>query len=122
MSPMDALAAGHIGAAPANRPAAAPAAQPGTPFSQVLGRASEGIQLSRHAQKRVDRRDLALDAGQMGRLDSAISRASQKGSRSSLVMLDDLAMVVDVRQRTVVTAMHQQEGKVFTNIDSVVIA
>ena len=91
-------------------------------FGALLNRAAEGIQLSRHAQKRVDRRDLALDDAQLGRLDSAISRAAEKGARNSIVMLDDLAVVVDIRQRTVVTAMQQEGGRVFTNIDSVVIA
>lgn len=101
------------------RPVSTP---PATGFGDMLQRANEGIQLSRHAQKRVDRRDLSLDQAQLGRLDSAISRAAEKGSRNSIVMLDDLAVVVDVRQRTVVTAMHQEGGRVFTNIDSVVIA
>lgn len=100
--------------------ASSASAAPG--FGDLLKRASEGIQLSRHAQKRVERRDLALDAGQLDRLDSAISRAAEKGARNSIVMLDDLAVVVDVRQRTVVTAMQQEGGRVFTNIDSVVIA
>ena len=95
---------------------------PAAGFGDLLQRANEGIQLSRHAQKRVDRRDLSLDQAQLGRLDSAISRAAEKGSRNSIVMLDDLAVVVDVRQRTVVTAMQQEGGRVFTNIDSVVIA
>jgi len=60
----------------------------------------------------------------MQRLDTAITRAAEKGSRNSVVMLDGLAVVVDVRQRTVVTALNTQQGKerVFTNIDSVVIA
>jgi flagellar operon protein len=46
------------------------------------------------------------------------------GARNGVVMLDDLAMVVDVRERTVVTALQREEGRqrVFTNVDSVVIA
>jgi len=94
----------------------------GEDFGALLNRAAEGIQLSRHAQQRVDRRDIALNDAQLGRLDSAISRAAEKGARNSIVMLDNLAVVVDIRQRTVVTAMQQEGGKVFTNIDSVVIA
>ena len=60
----------------------------------------------------------------MDRLNSAVSQAAAKGSKNSVVMLDNLAVVVDVRQRTVVTAMQKQGGsqRVFTNIDSVVIA
>jgi len=87
------------------------------------------VQLSRHAQNRVDRRELNLDPATMTRLNNAIDRAAQKGSRNSVVMLDGLAVVVDVRDRTVVTAMNTngsagQPGKekVFTNIDSVVVA
>lgn len=103
----------------------APVRSPGGPsFQEALRSAAAGVQLSSHAQKRVDRRDLDLDPARMQRLDSAITRAAEKGSRNSVVMLDDLAVVVDVRQRTVVTALNAQQGKerVFTNIDSVVIA
>ena len=118
----------HIGPAPGiSRPAANPApvrSAGGPSFQDLLQRAGEGVSLSRHAQQRVDRRELNLDAARLERLDSAISRAAEKGSRNSVVMLDDLAVVVDVRARTVVTAIQAQQGKerVFTNIDSVVIA
>jgi flagellar operon protein len=117
----------HIGPLPPSaRPkGAAPVRQPGGPsFQEALQHAVTGLQLSTHAQKRVERRDLDLDPARMQRLDTAITRAAAKGSRSSVVMLDDLAVVVDVRQRTVVTALNAQQGKerVFTNIDSVVIA
>ena len=105
---------------PLNRPGSTDAAA----FQQVLQQAGQGVQLSRHAQKRVDSRDLNLDPARLSRLNTAISRAAEKGSRNSVVMLDGLAVVVDVNQRTVVTAMNAQQGKerVFTNIDSVVIA
>ena len=96
----------------------------GPAFGDALQRAGQGIQLSRHAQKRVERRDLDLDPARLERLNSAINRAAEKGARNSVVMLDDLAVVVDIRERTIVTAMNAQAGreKVFTNIDSVVIA
>lgn len=118
-----------IGPQPASlRPAAQPANRPGSnagaAFQDALQQASQGIQFSRHAQKRVDNRDLNLDPSRLDRLNTAIDKAAQKGSRNSVVMLDGLAVVVDVNQRTVVTAMNATQGKerVFTNIDSVVIA
>ncbi|MCZ2112092.1 MAG: flagellar biosynthesis protein [Dehalococcoidia bacterium] len=118
-----------IGPGPASlRPAAQPANRPGSSagaaFQEALQQASHGIQFSRHAQKRVDNRDLNLDPSRLDRLNTAIDRAAQKGARNSVVMLDDLAVVVDINQRTVVTAMNATQGKerVFTNIDSVVIA
>ncbi|MGE3073761.1 MAG: TIGR02530 family flagellar biosynthesis protein [Dehalococcoidia bacterium] len=108
------------------RPATpAPVRTAGGPnFADALRGASQGVQFSNHAQKRIDRRDLDLDAGRLNRLNSAISRAAEKGARNSVVMLDDLAVVVDVRDRKVVTAINAEAGKerVFTNIDSVVIA
>jgi flagellar operon protein len=109
---------------PAARPANRPSSAGGVSFQDALQQAGQGVQLSRHAQKRVDSRDLDLDPARLARLNTAISRAAEKGSRNSVVMLDNLAVVVDVNQRTVVTAMNAQEGKerVFTNIDSVVIA
>ena len=116
-----------IGPAPAiQRPAQpAPVRSTGGPsFSDTLQNATGNLQFSNHAQKRIDRRDIDLNPSQLWRLNSAVNRAAEKGAKNSVVMLDDLAVVVDVRDRTVVTAMNAQQGKekVFTNIDSVVIA
>jgi flagellar operon protein len=93
-------------------------------FGDVLAAAGERLTLSRHAQHRVDRRGLQLDGARLQRLQGAVDSAAQKGARNSVVMLDDLAVVVDIQQRMVVTAMEREGGRerVFTNIDSVVIA
>jgi flagellar operon protein len=60
----------------------------------------------------------------MSDLQHAITRAEEKGANDSLVMLRDMAFIVSVKNRTVVTAMHGENMKtnVFTNIDSAVIA
>ena len=110
---------GPIGANRPNSPALVRTPE-GPSFRDTLA----GVQFSTHAAKRIERRDLDLDAGRLNRLNSAISRAAEKGAKNSVVMLDDLAVVVDVRDRKVVTAINAQQGKerVFTNIDSVVIA
>jgi flagellar operon protein len=110
-----------------------PAAQQATKpnpgeFGAILDRAGSELRLSRHAQKRVDRRDLDLDPTRMQRLEGAFAQAAEKGARNSVVMLDELAVVVDVRERTIVTAMNREtsaeagRNRVFTNVDSVVIA
>ncbi len=111
--------------APAARPQpGAPAAPAGAAFGDLLQRASARLTLSNHAAKRIERRDLGLDAPKLQRLDAAIDRAASKGARNTVVMLDNLAVIVDVPGRTVVTALDTTRGKenVFTNIDSVVIA
>ena len=60
----------------------------------------------------------------MEKLDAAVMAAMDKGSNESLVLMDELALVVSVKNRTVITAMSSQEtkGNVFTSIDSTVIA
>ena len=83
-----------------------------------------GLHFSRHAQKRLEQRGIEMDVTQMARLEQAVGQAAAKGARESLILLDEMALVVSVQNRTVVTAMGQQTGKeqVVTNIDSVVIA
>ena len=50
-------------------------------------------------------------------------KAGQKGIRDSLVIVDDLAFIVNVPNKTVVTAMDSRETEenVFTNINGAVI-
>jgi flagellar operon protein len=95
---------------------------PGIEFTQALERSQ--LEFSRHALKRIEQRGLQLDAPRLERLEQAVDRASAKGSRDSLILLDELALVVSVQNRTVLTAIDEAARKehVFTNIDSVVIA
>ncbi|MEI7924972.1 MAG: TIGR02530 family flagellar biosynthesis protein, partial [Chloroflexota bacterium] len=76
------------------------------------------------AAKRLEQRGLDMDAERMARLERAVGQAEAKGSKDSLILLDELALVVSVQNRTVVTAMDESSSKehVFTNIDSVVFA
>jgi flagellar operon protein len=78
------------------------------------------ILFSKHAALRLDLRDIQLSDDQIKRLGTAIGRAQDKGIRDSLVLMDDVALVVNVRSRTVITAMNRQEN-VFSNIDGAVI-
>lgn len=110
-------------AVPGRQPAAS-SGPDSAAFGDLLARAQSALALSSHAQKRIERRQLDLDPARLQRLDQAVQRAAGKGARSTLVLLDSLAVLVDVPGRTVVTALDTTRGKenVFTNIDSVVIA
>jgi flagellar operon protein len=83
-----------------------------------------GIRFSRHAARRISARGISMDSGRISKLDAAVNAAGSKGARESLVLMDELALVVSVRNRTVITAMSSDEtkGNVFTSIDSTVIA
>jgi len=82
------------------------------------------VKFSGHAKDRLKNRKVELDEGKVKRLNSAVERAREKGSNESLIMLDDVALVVSVKNNTVITVMTGDTIKdnVFTNIDSAVIA
>ena len=109
------------------RPAAAPRTADGASFGQVLQERlapAAGLRFSGHAIERIQRRGIDMNDDALARLHDGVARAAAKGSRESLVMLDDTAFVVSIRNRTVVTAVDRDHMKdqVFTNIDSAVIA
>jgi flagellar operon protein len=114
--------AGGLTPVEGTRPATRPTATDGPSFAESLG-GELGIRFSAHAQARLQSRGVSFDSGQMARLQSGVDAAAAKGSREALVLLDSVAMVVAVRNRTVVTALpHDETGPaVFTNIDSAVI-
>ncbi|MCU0411605.1 MAG: flagellar protein [Bacteroidetes bacterium] len=93
-------------------------------FKEVFEKEVQELKISKHAQQRLESRNITLNEADMQKLQTAIDRAQEKGAQDSLVLLRDLAFVVSVRNRTIVTAMDGDRLKenVFTNIDSAVIA
>ena len=86
---------------------------------------SEGtVKFSKHAMNRLSLRGIELSQEQMNRLNHGKMEAGEKGIKDSLILIDQLAFIVNVPNNTVVTAMDQTENKsnVFTNIDGAVIA
>ncbi len=81
------------------------------------------VKLSAHAAERIQQRDIPLDATQRQSLNEALSKLDQKGSRDALLLRSDAAFLVNVPNRTVITAMPQDElqDRVFTQIDSAML-
>jgi len=106
------------------QPAQKPGAASFDDLLQQTVRDSQPIKFSAHAQNRLQHRQIALSDPQVARLEKGITDAAGKGAESSLVLLDNLAFIVSVRNRTVVTALDsaQTNSHVFTQIDSAVIA
>jgi len=93
-------------------------------FQQILNQSLSGVKFSQHAAQRLQSRNISLDSNQLDQLQTAVDKAAQKGSRESLILMNnDLAFVVSVKNRTVITAMDGSSirDNVFTNIDSAVI-
>ena len=80
------------------------------------------VKFSKHANQRLENRNIELSKDQLERLNQGVGQARTKQIQESLVMMDNLAFIVNVKNNTVVTAMEQGEsGQVFTNIDGAVI-
>lgn len=90
--------------------------------SRQLGTGSE-VKFSKHASGRLAERNIRLTENQMDRLTEGAKKAGAKGIKESLVIVDQLAFIVNIPNNTVVTAMNQQDAaeNVFTNIDGAVI-
>ncbi len=99
----------------------------GLSFQEILAQKSAeeagGLRFSKHALGRLSDRKIELSAGQLERLNDGARKAGQKGIRDSLVIVDQLAFIVNVPNRTVVTAMDSTEttDNIFTNINGAVI-
>lgn len=102
----------------------------GISFEQVLAEklnssettAQTSLKFSKHAVNRLMDRNITLSDTQMERLSDGTQKANEKGIKESLVVVDQLAFIVNVPNKTVITAMDQTETKdnIFTNIDGAV--
>ncbi|TFH55398.1 MAG: flagellar protein [Candidatus Zixiibacteriota bacterium] len=91
-------------------------------FSRELA-ADRQLTFSKHAQERLFSRNISLSEETLNGIADAIDKAELKGSKETLVLSDEAAFVVSVKNRTVITAFDRdnlREG-VVTSIDSAVI-
>ena len=137
MKPSDLLATTHLQPTRPAQPVKGPASPaPGATgqledFSKVLAdkrqaSAPDGkntLVFSAHAQQRLQERNIALSAHNLQRLGHGVQLAESKGSVNSLVLMDDTAFIVSVKNKTVITAIprHEAVDNVFTQIDSATI-
>ena len=93
-------------------------------FQEILqSKSNEQLKFSKHASMRLENRKINLSKEQSERLESGVQKASEKGIRESLVSVDSLPFIVNVPNKTVVTAMDRTESddNIYTNIDGAVI-
>ncbi len=83
----------------------------------------EGIKFSNHAVDRMRTRGITFSPEDISRLSEAVGKAAAKGSKDSLILMNDSALIVSVKNNTVVTVMDKNALKenVFTNIDSTIV-
>lgn len=95
----------------------------GLSFEEVLNSKKTELKFSKHADARLSERNIRLSEEQLERLNTGARKADAKGIGESLMIMDDLAFIVNIRNNTVVTAIDSRssEENVFTNIDGAVI-
>ena len=97
---------------------------PGQSFAEILEQKTVGngeLKFSKHASERLISRNIDLSESQKERLNHAVRAAQAKGIKESLVMMDNLAFIINVKNNTVVTAVTGGEEKIFSNIDGAVV-
>ncbi|TYO95480.1 TIGR02530 family flagellar biosynthesis protein [Desulfallas thermosapovorans] len=97
-----------------------------TAFQEILSRELAGdskIKVSVHAQRRLAERNIVLGRQDWEKINHAVNKAQAKGASNSLVIHGDTALIVSVKNRTVISAMDENDMRehIFTNIDSAVI-
>jgi flagellar operon protein len=81
------------------------------------------IKFTKHAQQRLTSRNITLSDEDVQKLSSAMDRAQEKGVQDSLVIMNNIAYIVSIPDKTVITAIPVNEAgqTTFTNIDGAVI-
>lgn len=93
-------------------------------FDSIFRKELDKIKFSNHALERLESRNIKFGDNELDKIRTAIDKAESKGAKDSLVMMNDTALIVNIPNKTVVTAMQveQHSDNIFTNIDSVVFA
>ncbi|MGI6225034.1 MAG: TIGR02530 family flagellar biosynthesis protein [Peptococcales bacterium] len=100
--------------------------QPNKNFEEIFHnqlKTEEELKFSKHAQDRLSMRNIKLNQEAITQLNAAVEKARDKGAKESLILMNDIAFVVSIQNKTVITAVNGPNIRenVFTNIDSAVI-
>lgn len=81
------------------------------------------LKISKHAKQRMDERDIQIEQSQWRQLTQKIVEARRMGVNDSLVLMENVALIVSAKNNTVVTAMNREETKsqIFTNINGTIV-
>lgn len=109
----------HVPAQRLNSNAQIPAGS--QPFQQIFE--NNFLKFSQHAEMRLQQRGIRFQPEQLSKIESAVDKAAAKGAKDSLILVQDTALIVNVKNRTVITALDgaSMKDNVFTQIDSAVI-
>lgn len=104
------------------QPKKAVQAKPLTSFKEAFQEVSS-LKISKHAQKRLDERNIQIERSKWSQIEERIIEAREKGINDSLVIMNDSALIVNAKNRTVITALDRTEAtaQIFTNINGAIL-
>lgn len=94
-----------------------------TSFNELLSDLKSNITISKHAAQRLKERNIFITEEKWTEISGKMAEAKSKGVSDALVVLDDVALVVNTNKNTVITALKHQEAKqrIFTNINGTIL-
>ena len=95
----------------------------GNYLKPAIENTNRGIKISKHAEHRIQQRNLQINEQQWSQLEDKLAEARRKGINDSLVLMDQAALIVNAKNNTVITAMDREEAgtQIFTNINGAII-
>jgi|LSQX01.1.fsa_nt_gb flagellar operon protein len=92
-------------------------------FDDCLKNELTEVKFSKHAQKRMNSRNINITEKEISKMDKAVTTAKSKGVKETLILMNDTAFIVNIPSKTVITALDKNALKenVFTNIDGAII-
>lgn len=83
----------------------------------------QNIKFSKHAVERMQIRDINLSNLEISKIEDAITKASAKGVKEALILMDDKVFIANIKNKTIITTVNKEQLKdnIFTNIDGAII-
>ena len=99
---------------------------PETRFKALLHaelKQGEHLKISKHAEQRMEARGIYIEPSTWTMITLKVQEAKERGINESLVITDQAAFIVSVKNQTVITALDRQEAteQIFTNINGTII-
>lgn len=94
-----------------------------TSFNEILERvAKNDIKVTKHAQLRLQSRELQLSESEIEKVAQAMDDAAQKGVKEAVIVIDERLLVASVANRTIITAANKTDiqAKIITKIDGAI--
>ncbi len=84
---------------------------------------AEAITFSKHAERRIKSRKIAISPKEMEKISTYIDLAASQGMKALLLITGKAALLASALNRTIITVVNleQLQDNIFTNIDSSVV-